>query len=225
MYQLIGFAAFIISLIVSSTLKRKFYIFSKTRLFSGLSGKEVAEKMLEDNFIHDVKVVSVTGILTDHYNPLTKTVNLSNDVYNGVNIASAAIAAHECGHAVQHARGYAFLEFRSMMVPAVSFASKFLSIVIFVGFLTIRTFPMLLDVGIILFALTTIFTLITLPVEFDASDRALSWLKASRISTEEEYPKAKSALTLAALTYVIAAIGSIAQLMHLISVRDRNRDN
>lgn len=224
MYQIIGFLAFIISVLVSGILKRKFKTFSETRLLAGLSGREVAEKMLRDNFIHDVKVISVEGRLTDHYDPTKKTVNLSHDVYNGINIAAAAVAAHECGHAVQHAKAYAFLEFRSMMVPAVSFASKYLSIFMFIGFLMIKRFPILFDLGIVMFAITTLFTLITLPVELDASDRALSWLKSARISNEIEYPKAKNALFWAAMTYVVAAIGSVANLMHLMSVRNREEN-
>jgi Zn-dependent membrane protease YugP len=221
MYQLIGFIAFIASLTVSFILKSKFKKFSKEDLKVNFSGKEIAEKMLSDNFIHDVKIICVDGELSDHYNPINKTINLSHDVYHGRNIASAAVSAHETGHAVQHAKSYLFLKMRSILVPVVSFSSRFLSIIIFIGFLTIKKFPIFLEIGILMFAFTTLFSLITLPVEFDASNRALDWIKANKIATKEEYPKAKEALSWAALTYIIAAIGSIAQLMHLLSIRDR----
>lgn len=221
MYQLIGFIAFIASLTVSFVLKSKFKKFSKEDLKVNFSGKEIAEKMLSDNFIYDVKIICVDGELSDHYNPINKTINLSHDVYHGRNIASAAVSAHETGHAVQHAKSYLFLKMRSILVPVVSFSSRFLSIIIFIGFLTIKKFPIFLEIGILMFAFTTLFSLVTLPVEFDASSRALDWIKANKIATKEEYPKAKEALSWAALTYIIAAIGSIAQLMHLLSIRDR----
>ena len=221
MYQLIGFIAFIASLTVSFVLKSKFKKFSKEDLKVNFSGKEIAEKMLSDNFIYDVKIICVDGELSDHYNPINKTINLSHDVYHGRNIASAAVSAHETGHAVQHAKSYLFLKMRSVLVPVVSFSSRFLSIIIFIGFLTIKKFPIFFEIGILMFAFTTLFSLITLPVEFDASSRALDWIKANKIATKEEYPKAKEALSWAALTYIIAAIGSIAQLMHLLSIRDR----
>jgi uncharacterized protein len=183
--------------------------------------------MLRDNGIYDVKVVSVEGSLTDHYNPLTKTVNLSPEVYSGASIASAAVAAHECGHAVQHARAYQWLMLRSRLVPVVQFSSNILQWVLLAGIFTINVFSQLLFVGILLFAMTTIFAFITLPVEYDASNRALKWLDTQRIAVGEEHEKAKDALKWAARTYVVAAIASLVTLFQYILIYmsdSRNRD-
>lgn len=222
-YQLIGFICLGLSLMVGQILRNKFRKYSDTKLHIGLTGREVAEKMLRDNNIHDVQVTCVDGSLTDHYNPLVKTVNLSREVYENSSVAATAVAAHECGHAVQHARGYAFLQFRTAMVPVTSVASKYMPWVIFIGFMTIRTMPMLLEIGILMFALTTLFTFVTLPVEFDASRRALDWIKGYRIVDDGEYSNARDALKWAALTYVIAALGSLAQLLHLIFIASNRR--
>lgn len=216
-----------ISMLVSGVLKSKFNAFSKVPLSAGLSGSEVAQKMLRDNGIYDVKVVSSEGFLSDHYNPLTKTVNLSPDVYSGRSIAAAAIAAHECGHAVQHATGYQWLMMRSRLVPVVQFSSGIVQWVLLAGVLLINVFPSLLLVGIVFFGLTTLFSLITLPVEFDASGRALAWLNRTNITNPQEYPKAKNALTWAALTYVVATLASIATLVQYILIYmggSRNRN-
>ena len=207
-----------ISMLVSMVLKNIFKAYSKVPLMNGLSGKEVAERMLSESGILDVKVISVDGFLSDHYNPLTKTVNLSPDVYNGRSIASAAVAAHECGHAVQHATAYKWLTLRSKLVPVVQFGSGIMHWVLLVGILAINTFPALLLGGIILFALTTIFSIITLPVEFDASKRALVWLNNSSVTNYQEYPKAKDALKWAATTYVVAALASLAMLVQYILI-------
>jgi len=207
-----------ISLLVSGILKRKFSAYSKIALSNGLSGAEVAAKMLRDNNIYDVKVTSVEGFMTDHYNPATKTVNLSPEVYSGISIASAAVAAHECGHAVQHATAYAWLNLRSKLVPVVQFSSGIVQWVLLGGVLMINAFPQLLLAGIVLFAFITLFSVITLPVEFDASRRALGWLDSSRMLTTTEYPKAKDALKWAALTYVVAALASVATLVQYVSI-------
>jgi Zn-dependent membrane protease YugP len=212
----IGFM--ILSWIVSMTLKSKFNKYSKILLDNGMSGREVAEKMLRDNGITGVKVESVEGQLTDHYNPADKTVNLSKDVYNGRSISSAAVAAHECGHAVQHAKAYAWLGFRSKLVPAVSFSSKWVQWILLAGILMVRTFPALLLAGIFLFALTTLFSFITLPVEIDASRRALAWLSNAGITSYQNHEKAQDALKWAAYTYVIAALGSLATLLYYIMI-------
>jgi len=217
----------VVSMIISGTLRSKFSRYSKIPLGSGLTGREVAEKMLRENGIYDVKVVSVNGYLSDHYNPLTKTVNLSPDVYNGQSIASTAVAAHECGHAVQHADAYSWLMLRSRLVPVVQFSSGIVQWILLAGILLVRAFPQVLLGGIILFALTTLFAIITLPVEFDASRRALAWMNRGSIVTTAEYPKAKDALKWAALTYVIAAISSIVTLIYYIMIflsGSRNRN-
>ena len=202
------------SWMVSMQLKRKFKQYSEVTIGTGLSGKEIAEKMLSDNGIHDVNIISVEGQLTDHYNPTDKTVNLSHDVFYGRSAASAAIAAHECGHAVQHARAYAWLQFRSALVPVVSIGSRYVQWVLLAGVLMLHTFPSLLLIGIILFGMTTLFSIITLPVEFDASRRALIWLETSRTANPQETGLAKDALWWAAMTYVIAALGSLATLAY-----------
>jgi Zn-dependent membrane protease YugP len=207
-----------ISMLVSGILKSRFSAYSKIGLANGLSGAEVAAKMLRDNGIYDVKITSVEGFMTDHYNPATKTVNLSPDVYSGISIASAAVAAHECGHAVQHASAYKWLTLRSKLVPVVQFSSGIVQWVLLGGVLMINAFPQLLLGGIVLFGFITLFSLVTLPVEFDASRRALAWLDSSRMLTTTEYPKAKDALKWAALTYVVAALASIATLVQYISI-------
>ncbi len=215
---IIGIAMALIGSLVSNRLKSKFEKYAKLSLKSGLSGKDVAEKMLRDFGIHDVKVVSVAGTLTDHYNPANKTVNLSSVVYSQRNAAAAAVAAHECGHAVQHAKGYAWLQMRSKLVPIVSITSRFLQWILIAGILMIQVFPQLLLFGIGLFALTTLFAFITLPVEFDASRRALAWVKEKHIVTSEEYAASKDSLKWAALTYVVSAIGSLATLLYYLSI-------
>jgi Zn-dependent membrane protease YugP len=221
---LISIAFMIIGWLVSMQLKRKFNQYSQTPISSGLSGKEIAEKMLRDNNIHDVKVISVEGRLTDHYNPIDKTVNLSHDVYYGRNAAAAAVSAHECGHAVQHARAYSMLQLRSALVPIVSFASQWVHWVLLGGILMINTFPSLLLIGITLFAATTAFSFITLPVEFDASRRALVWLESARITNSQEHVQSKDALWWAAMTYVVAALSALATLMYYIMIYMGRRD-
>lgn len=206
------------SWLVSSRLKSKFEYYSKLQLQNGMSGAEIAEKMLADNGIHDVKVISVAGQLTDHYNPLDKTVNLSEAVYNQRNAAAAAVAAHECGHAVQHAVGYQWLTMRSKLVPVVNVASTYMQWILLAGILMIRTFPQLLLIGIVIFAATTLFSIITLPVEYDASHRALAWLESKKMLTQQEQAGAKDSLKWAARTYVVAALGSIATLLYYISI-------
>lgn len=208
----------LVSYLVQYRLKKKFEEYSKVPVAYGLTGKDVAEKMLHDNGIMDVKVISTQGFLTDHYNPATKTVNLSQDVYYGSNVAAVAVAAHECGHAIQHAKQYAFLKFRSAMVPAVSFASQWVQWVILAGIILIHSFPELLLIGIILFGLTTLFSIITLPVEVNASSRALAWLNTAGITNASTYPKAKDALKSAAYTYFVAALGSLATLFYYIMI-------
>ena len=183
-----------------------------------MSGKEVAERMLRDNGIYDVKVESVQGFLSDHYNPDKKLINLSPEVYNGRSISAAAVAAHETGHAVQHAASYAWLGFRSKMVPAVSFSSKWVTWLLLGGMLLINTFPALLLAGIVLFALTTLFSFITLPVEINASKRALAWLSTAGITSYQNHDKAEDALKWAASTYVVAAIGSLATLLYYVMI-------
>ncbi|MCE5345963.1 MAG: zinc metallopeptidase [Bacteroidales bacterium] len=212
----IGFM--ILSWIISMVLKSKFKKFSKIPVDNGMSGRDVAERMLRDHGIYDVRVESVQGQLTDHYNPQNKTINLSPDVYNGRSVASAAVAAHECGHAVQHATAYAWLGFRSKMVPAVSFSSKWVQWILLAGIFTVHTFPALLLVGIVLFALTTIFSFVTLPVEINASQRALAWLSSAGITSYQNHDKAQDALKWAAYTYVVAALGSLATLLYYIMI-------
>jgi uncharacterized protein len=213
------------SWLVSYRLKSKFSQYSQEPLSSRLTGKEIAERMLRENNIFDVKVVSVDGFLSDHYNPAEKTVNLSPEVYHNASVASAAVAAHECGHAVQHAEAYAWLGMRSKLVPMVSFASQWMQWVLIGGVLLLNVFPWLLLAGIVLFALTTIFSIVTLPVEFDASARALAWLNRTGITREQEHDDAKDALKWAALTYVVAAIGSLATLLYYVSLFMGRRDD
>lgn len=205
-------------MLVSGILKSKFSRYGKIPLAVGLTGKEIAEKMLREYGIYDVNVTSANGFLSDHYNPLTKTVNLSSEVYGSSSIAAAAVAAHECGHAVQHANSYPWLQLRSRLVPVVQVSSGLVQWVLLAGVFMINSFPQLLLGGIILFALTTLFSVITLPVEFDASNRALAWLNKARITSSVEYPKAKDALKWAAMTYVVAALASIATLVQYILI-------
>lgn len=216
-----------ISMLVSLVLKSKITKYGKVALANGLSGREVAEKMLKENGIYDVKVISASGFLSDHYNPANKTVNLSPDVYNGQSVAAAAVAAHECGHAVQHATAYTWLNLRSKLVPAVQFSSMLVNWILLIGVIMAASGnTTLLLVGIILMAVTVIFTLITLPVEFDASRRALNWLNHTNVTNSQEYPMAKNALKWAATTYVVAALAAVVTLMQYIMIymgsRDRN---
>ena len=212
------------SWLVSYRLKSKFEEYSKLHLQNSMSGAEIAEKMLADHGIFDVKVISTPGRLTDHYNPADKTVNLSEAVYNQRNAAAAAVAAHEVGHAVQHATAYEWLTMRSKLVPVVSFASNIVQWILLAGVLLINTFPHLLLVGIVIFAATTLFSVITLPVEYDASNRALAWLENKRMLNHQEHDAAKDALKWAARTYVVAAIGSIATLLYYVMIYMGRRD-
>lgn len=216
--MILGGLIMLCSWMVSNRLKSKFEQYSKLLLRNGMSGAEIAEKMLADNHIFDVKVISVAGQLTDHYNPMDKTVNLSEAVYNQRNAAAAAVAAHECGHAVQHAVGYQWLTMRSSLVPVVNVASSYMQWILLGGILMINTFPQLLLVGIVIFAATTVFSIVTLPVEYDASNRALAWLESKNMLTIEEHAGAKDALAWAARTYVVAALGSIATLLYYLSI-------
>ena len=209
----------VLSLIIQNRLSSRFEKYSQVPL--GLTGAEVASRMLQAHGIRDVKIVSIAGKLTDHYDPTTKTVNLSEAVYHGRNVAAAAVAAHECGHVVQHATGYAPLQLRSALVPAVSFASNIVQWVLLAGILLINAFPMLFWAGVALFALTTFFSFVTLPVEINASQRAVQWLENAGIVTYETRPMAIDALKWAAYTYVIAAIGSLATLLYYISIARR----
>ncbi|WP_323491353.1 MULTISPECIES: zinc metallopeptidase [unclassified Flavobacterium] len=224
-YLILAGAIMLFSWLVSSRLKSKFEQYSKLQLQNGMSGAEIAEKMLADNGIRDVRVISTPGQLTDHYNPVDKTVNLSEAVYNQRNAAAAAVAAHECGHAVQHAVGYQWLTMRSKLVPIVSVASTYMQWILLAGILMLRSFPQLLLIGIIIFAATTIFSIVTLPVEYDASNRALAWLESKRMLTQQEQAGAKDALKWAARTYVVAAIGSIATLLYYVSIYMGGRRN
>lgn len=206
------------SAFVSWRLRSKFNEYAQIGLSNGMSGAEVAQTMLKQNGIYDVRVVSVEGMLTDHYNPEEKTVNLSADVYYGRSVAAAAVASHECGHAVQHQVAYAPLKLRSAMVPALSFSSRYMQWILLGGILLLQTTPIPLAIGVGLFALTTLFSFITLPVEFDASRRALAWIQTNRIVNEREYAFAKDALWWAAMTYVVAALGSLATLLYYASI-------
>lgn len=208
----------IVSFIVQSSLKSKFDKYSKVPLYNGMTGREVAEKMLRDNGIYDVRVISTPGMLTDHFNPTNKTVNLSEGVYSSCSVAAAAVAAHECGHAVQHARAYAPLQMRSALVPVVQFSSSIMSWILLAGILLINSFPQLLLIGICLFAMTTLLSFITLPVEIDASRRALVWLNSAGITNASNHGMAKDALKSAAYTYVVAALGSLATLVYYIMI-------
>jgi uncharacterized protein len=214
-----------ISMVVSLILKRRFAAYSKIPLAARLTGKEVSEKMLRENGIYDVKVVSVEGFLSDHYNPLNKTINLSPEVYNNYSVAAAAIAAHETGHAVQHATAYSWLTLRSKLVPAVQFSSTLVNWILLIGVIMASSGnSTLLLVGIGLFALSVLFSIITLPVEFDASRRALAWLQQTNVTTATEYPKAKNALTWAAMTYVVAALAAVVTLVQYVLIYMLGRD-
>lgn len=208
----------LISWLVQNRLRSKFEQYSRVAISNGMTGREVAEKMLRDNGIYDVQVVSTSGMLTDHYNPMNKTVNLSEGVYGSQSVAAAAVAAHECGHAIQHARAYAPLQLRSKLVPIVSFSSGIVQWVLLGGILLLNVFPYLLLIGIIMFALTTLFSFITLPVEIDASRRALVWLNGAGITSTRNHEMAKDALTSAAYTYVVAALGSLATLVYYVMI-------
>ncbi|WP_304342688.1 zinc metallopeptidase [Chryseobacterium koreense] len=225
-YYLIIGVIFIVSMIVQNRLKSKFAHYSQMRLQNGMSGKEIAEKMLRDNNINDVQVISVPGRLTDHYNPADKTVNLSEEVYMQRNAAAAAVAAHECGHAVQHAVGYSMLQLRSKMVPIVNISSRLLQFVLMAGILVMASSgnKTLLTVGVVLFAVTTLFAFVTLPVEYDASNRALKWLETSGTLGRSEHDAAQDSLKWAARTYVVAALGSLAQLIYFASMLSGRRD-
>lgn len=208
----------LVSFYVSWRLKSKFAEYAQVGLQNDLSGKEIAEKMLRENGIYDVKVISVEGQLTDHYNPQDRTVNLSNDVFYGRSVSAAAVASHECGHAVQHATAYGALQFRSAIVPFVSVASQWMQWIILAGIFLIQTTIVPLAIGVALFAVTTAFSFITLPVEFDASRRALAWIDSRGIVNQREHAMAKDALKWAAMTYVVAAIGSLATLLYYVSL-------
>ena len=208
----------VISMIVSKNVERKFKKYSHIRTEGGLTGREVAERMLRDHDIHNVQVQMVKDTLTDHYNPTNRTLNLSPDVYNGTSVAAAAVAAHECGHAVQHAVGYAPLGLRSALVPFVNFAGRWVSWVILAGLLLIKVFPTLLLIGILLFALSTLFALVTLPVEINASARALQWIRQHDITSDDTHRYAESALRSAAYTYVMAAVTSLATLAYYLMI-------
>jgi Zn-dependent membrane protease YugP len=227
--MIIAVVFMLLGLLISSRLKAKFAKYSQERLSSGMSGKEIAEKMLKDNGIYDVKVTSVRGMLSDHYNPADKTVNLSHDVYNGRHVAAAAVAAHECGHAVQHATAYQWLNMRSKMVPAVQIASSAMSFLTFGLAIFAYSSPHLMNSLLLLFIVLqgaiTLFSLVTLPVEVDASRRALAWLDNSRLTQQYEHEEAKDALKWAAYTYFAAALGSIATLVYYIwRFTNNNRD-
>ena len=216
LYWILFIGVALASWIVSASLKRKFERYSKESL--SVTGRDVAEKMLRDNGIYDVQITCVEGELTDHYNPANKTVNLSKDVYHGANVAAAAVAAHECGHAVQHAQAYAPLKMRSALVPVVSFSSKWMTWILLIGMLTVQVFPQLLLIGICLFATTTLFSFITLPVEVNASQRAVNWLREAGITDNSTTEMASDALHSAAYTYVVAALSSLATLIYYILV-------
>lgn len=226
-YYLIAGVMFIVGMIVSNRLKSKFNEYSQVGLRNGLSGREIAEKMLHDNGIYDVRVLSTPGQLTDHYNPADKTVNLSPDVYEGRSVSAAAVAAHECGHAVQHATAYSMLTFRSAIVPLVNISSQLSQWVILagLGLMFGAANPTVLLIGIVLFSVTTVFTLVTLPVEYDASNRALQWLENNQMTTPAEHDAAADALKWAARTYLVAAISSVATLLYYILLFVNGRDN
>lgn len=228
-YLILIIPVLLLSMFVQWRFRNKFSKYAEMQLNSGLSGKEVAEKMLQDNGIYNVKVMSMEGQLTDHYNPTDLTVNLSTDVYYGRSVAAAAVAAHECGHAVQHAKAYSWLQLRSSMVPVVSISANLLQWVLLIGVMLIifNGPPIVLAIGVAGLALVTIFSFITLPVEFDASKRALIWLKNNRsiMYTDEENVQAKDALWWAAMTYVVAALGALANLLYYASMLfGRSRD-
>jgi uncharacterized protein len=221
----IGIITFLASLLASTMLKRRFAEYSKIGLSNGLTGRQIAEKMLRDNGIFDVKIIQVEGQLTDHYNPQNKTVNLSYEVYASNSVAAAAVAAHEVGHAVQHATAYSMLGFRSAMVPILSITSNYMQWIIMIGAMLLTYSPIPLGIGVALFALTTLFSVITLPVEFDASARAIRWMEERQMANDRERGYAKSALRWAASTYVVAALGSIANLIYLLRMLGGSRSD
>lgn len=218
MYIVLMLGIMLASWLVGARFKNRFKLYAATPLYSGLTGEEVARRMLSEHNISNVQVISTQGQLTDHYDPTKRTVNLSHEVFYGRSVAAAAVAAHEVGHAVQHASAYSWLQFRSAMVPALSVTSRFMPWILLVGVLTLQIFPELLLLGIILFAGTTLFTFVTLPVEFDASRRALVWLDRSNITHSQQHTMAKDALHWAAMTYVIAALSSLATLLYYVSI-------
>lgn len=223
-YFLIPIVFMVIGMIVSARLKNRMTLYAQMPLRSGMSGREIAEKMLRDNGIFDVKVISTPGFLTDHYSPWNKTVNLSDGVYNSRSVAAAAVAAHECGHAVQHARAYPWVKLRSALVPAASIGGYIANICIMIGLYFMRDNSTILLIGIAGYAVTTLFTLVTLPVEFDATRRGLAWLDGSRITAGQEHTAAVSGLRWAAMTYVVAALASLSQLLYLIMIYMGRRD-
>lgn len=224
LYWVLFIGIAIISYIVQMNLQHKFEKFSKMPLGNGMTGRDIALKMLHDNGIYDVKVISTAGRLTDHYNPADRTVNLSEGVYNSSSIAAAAVAAHECGHAIQHATAYGPLTMRSKLVPVVSFASGWMTWILLIGIFTVQMFPAILLFGIALFAMTTLFSFITLPVEIDASRRALAWLERSPVGSTVNQRAATSALRSAAYTYIVAALSSLATLIYYIMIYLGRRD-
>ena len=223
-YLLIFGVFMLLSWLVQSQLQSKFKKYSKIPISGGWTGRDIAEMMLRQNGITGVRIGSVKGQLTDHYNPANKTINLSPDVFNGRSVMSAAIAAHETGHALQHAKSYSWLQMRSALVPIVSISSKWVQWVLLAGILLINVFPQLLFIGIVLFALTTLFSFITLPVEFDASRRALVWLDGSGVVNSEQHDMAKDSLKWAAMTYVVAALASLATLLYYLMIFMGRRD-
>ena len=218
MYWILLISIALISYLVQANLKSKFEKYSKMPLANGMTGRDVAIKMLHDNGIYDVKVTSTPGMLTDHYNPVSKTVNLSEGVYGSCSVAAAAVAAHECGHALQHARAYAPLKMRSALVPVVQFSSSIVSWVLLAGILVVQSMPQILLAGIVLFAASTLFSFITLPVEINASQRALAWMSNAGITNVFNHKAAESALKSAAYTYVVAALSSLATLIYYVSI-------
>lgn len=223
-YWIIFIGVAVVSYLVQAQLQSKFKKYSKMPLTNGMTGRDVALQMLHDNGIYDVQVTSTPGHLTDHYNPANKTVNLSEGVYSSNSVAAAAVAAHECGHAVQHARAYAPLRMRSALVPVVQFSSSIMTWVLLAGILMVNTFPQLLLAGIVLFAMTTLFSFITLPVEINASKRALVWLNNASVTNAYNHAQAEDALRSAAYTYVVAALGSLATLVYYIMIYMGRRD-
>ena len=218
MYWILFIGIALISYLVQANLKNKFEKYSKMPLMNGMTGRDVAIKMLHDNGIYDVKVTSTPGMLTDHYNPANKTVNLSEGVYGSCSVAAAAVAAHECGHALQHARAYAPLKMRSALVPVVQFSSSIVSWVLLAGILMVQSMPQILLAGIVLFAASTLFSFITLPVEINASGRALAWMSNAGITNAFNHKAAEDALKSAAYTYVVAALSSLATLIYYVSI-------
>ncbi|MEL6539632.1 MAG: zinc metallopeptidase [Bacteroidota bacterium] len=216
--ELVVFIIFLISIGISQTFKSKLDRYSRMVLPTRFSGAEAASSMLQENGIKGIKILCTPGYLTDHYNPVTKTVNLSKDVYYGQTIGALAVAAHECGHALQHAKNYPMLHFRSAMVPALSATSQMMPWVIMLGIVLINTTSIPLQIGIGLFSFTTLFSFVTLPVEFDASRRALAWISHKSFLDRQEYDKARDALWWAAMTYVVAALASLAQLLRLLTI-------